>query len=219
MPETELQRQQLLRLLLQQADDKQPSPADSHRTFKIDWPGVEERRNTTATLRKLPRAAGNTNESRYSAFYNGREHIVRPPPQMNSVPEETLLDSRTDSPGGVGRLELCALVAPNNTYQDSEIPGMVNIYLNPLPRFTPPHVPRLQTNGYPVEKPEIHDLNSQLFTEKNQYGMVDNIEDGRGQYGLAVGEKLPRSVSQSSEQSRESRRREIELGSRGTGEG
>ena len=38
LPEDELQRQQLLRLLLQQETNKNPSPQESQQTFRIDLP-------------------------------------------------------------------------------------------------------------------------------------------------------------------------------------
>ena len=201
MPDTDLQRQQLLRLLLQQEDVKKASPEGSQQTFKIDWPGSNgERRSTLGTLRNW-RGSRNGGE-RSSWLYNSQDNAPQPPMPMEVVAEEETMDLR------IAPLEARAYVPPSK-YDDGNVPGIINTrsYIPPQPRVSPisQHLPQLQENGYPIEKPDAHQyMREQSSPHRDQYRMVDPNE-------------IPRSVSRASMQDRESRRTEIELSDRGWG--
>ena len=216
MPESELQRQQLLRLLLQQEDAKQQSTDNGQSTFKIDWPGNAERRSTMGTLRNLPRAVRNSYGNRNSELYSGQDVNPPPLPPMDSVAEEVSLDPRFRFPDGVVPLEARTYVPSNNSYIDGDIPGIVNTrYSSPI-RSPPSNLPQLQANGYPLEKPEIQDSNVQHPSQRPEYHIVDKYSRGRDQYRM-VTEQGQRSSDAPRSQSRESRRMEIELADRGKG--
>ena len=176
MPETELQRQQLLRLLLQQEDAKKASPDKNKQTFKLEWPGNgDNRRNTMTTLRNLPRAARAVYENRSSASFMAQESHPQAAMHMDPVTEEESLDPR------MGTSPPTAYDAQNN-YDDYNIPGIVNTRyptpaqsLNPTP---PPVLPQLQANGYPIEKPEAHQNHEPKPVERsfNEYHVVDEDE-------------------------------------------
>ena len=75
MPETELQRQQLLRLLLSQEDNAEADSPDRgpEATYKIQWPGLsasQTRRNTMSTLRhNMP-----FSHNRFGSRLNSTQH-------------------------------------------------------------------------------------------------------------------------------------------------
>lgn len=214
MPESELQRQQLLRLLLQQEDAKQQNPDHGQSTFKIDWPGNADRRNTMVTLRNLPRAVRNSYGNRNSDLYSGQEADPPPLPPMDSVAEEASLDPRFGSPDVILPMEARTYISSNNSYIDGDIPGIVNTRYTSAVRSSPPSLPQLQANGYPLEKPEIQDLNVQHPSQRPEYHIVDGNARGRDQYRMVDEQRQPRNDASRS-RSRESRRMEIELADRG----
>ena len=209
MPETELQRQQLLRLLLQQEDAKKAGPDKNQQTFKLDWPGNgDNRRNTMTTLRNLPRAARAAYENRSSASFMTQDPHPQAAVPMDPVTEEESLDPRIAPPLAT------AYVAQNN-YDDHNIPGIVNTrYQTPTQSQTPPPpppvLPQLQANGYPIEKPEASQTQEPQPVERsvNQYHVVEEDEWRRQM------DDGPRPTSSAN---RESRRMEIELADRGGG--
>ena len=205
MPETELQRQQLLRLLLQQEDAKKASPDNNQQTFKLEWPGNgDQRRNTMTTLRNLPRVARAAYENRSSTSFMPQEPHPQAQVHMDPVTEEESLDPRMSplTPGGY--------VSATN-YDDQNIPGIVNTrYPTPTHSQTPPPpvLPQLQANGYPIEKSEAHGMQEPQAMERsmNQYYVLD---DSDWQRQIDEGQRPTTSTS------RESRRIEIELADRG----
>lgn len=223
IPETEQQRQQLLRLLLQQEDARNSNPDTNSSTFKLEWewPGNGDRRNsrsTLGTLKTIPRAARNVYESGTNSIY-GRQDSANAPATapMDSVAEEAPLNPRL--------APLPATVyAPsiNSDYDDEDITGIVNTrsYTTQDPPPPPPqnHLPQLQKNGYPMEKPPIQDLNEchPLERRQNQYHMIEGDQPAIEFRMRQPGEQI-RSVSRASAQSREDRRTEIELSERGRG--
>ena len=216
MPESEQQRQQLLRLLLQHEDAKQQNPDTGQSTFKIDWPGNADRRSTMGTLRNLPRAVRNSYGNRNSDLYSGQDAIPSPLPPMDPVAEEASLNPRYGSSDGILPLEARTYVPSNNSYIDGDIPGIVNTrYISPT-RYPPSHLPQLQANGYPLEKPETQDFHVQHPSQRPDYHIVDEHERGRDQYRM-VNEQAQRRHDAPRSQSRESRRMEIELADRGKG--
>lgn len=173
MSETELQRRQLHRLLLQQEDAKKASPDKNQQTFKLEWPGNgDNRRNTMSTLRNLPRAARAAYENRSSASFMAQDPHPQAAMHMDPVTEEESLDPRMASLPGT------AYDAQSN-YDDYNIPGIVNTrYPTPTQSQTPtppPELPRLGANGYPIEKPETHHNHEPQPVERsfNQYHVVD----------------------------------------------
>lgn len=216
MPESELQRQQLLRLLLQQEDARQQNTDNGQSTFKIDWPGNADRRSTIVTLRNLPRAVRNSYGNRNSDLYGGQDANPPPLPPMDSVAEEASLNPRFGSPDGVVPLEPLTYIPSNNSYIGGDIPGIVNSRYNSTIQLPQSNLPQLQANGYPIEKPEIQDLNVQHPSQRPEYHIVDDHARGRDQYGM-VNEQGQRNNHAPRSQSRESRRMEIELADRGTG--
>ena len=216
MPESELQRQQLLRLLLQQEDAKQQNSDNGESTFKIDWPGNADRRGTIVTLRNLPRAVRNSYGNRNTDLYSSHDANPPPVPPMNPVAEEASLDPRFGSSDGILPLDARTYIPSNNSYIDGDIPGIVNTrYTSPI-RSPQSNLPQLQANGYPIEKPEIQDVNVQHPSRRPEYHMVNEYARGRDQYRM-VDEQGQRSNNAPRSQSRESRRMEIELADRGKG--
>ncbi len=216
MPESEQQRQQLYRLLLQQEDAKQQNPDNGQSTFKIDWPGNADRRNTMVTLRNLPRAVRNSYGNRNTDLYSGQDANPPPLPPMNSVAEEASLDPRFGSLDGIPPLGAGTYVPSNSSYIDGDIPGIVNTRYNTTIRSPPSNLPQLQANGFPIEKPEIQDVNVQHPSHRPEYHIVDEYARGRDQYRM-VDEQAQRRNNAPRSQSRESRRMEIELADRGNG--
>ena len=214
MPESELQRQQLLRLLLQQEDAKQQNPDNVQSTFKIDWPGNADRRNTIVTLRNLPRAVRNSYGNRNSDLDSGQDVNPPPLPPIISVAEEASLDPRFGSSDGVLPPDPQTYIPSNNSYSD--IPGIVNTRYDSPIRSLPSNLPQLQANGYPIEKPEIQDVNVQHPSQRPGYHIVDESPRGRDQYHMVKEQEQRRSDAPRS-RSRESRRMEIELADRGKG--
>lgn len=207
MPETELQRQQLLRLLLQQEDAKKQSPNDNQQTFKLDWPGNHDnRRNTMTTIRNLPRAARSTYGTRGDTSFVVQEPDPQAAIHMDPLTEEESLDPRLPP------IQALAYTSPEE-YDEHNIPGIVNTRYRPQmsAQIPPPVLPPLQDNGYPIEKPEIQNLNEPPPIERrpNQYHVIDEDEWRRQQDQ----QRRPTSTA-----SRESRRLEIELADRGRGE-
>ena len=217
MPETELQRQQLLRLLLQQEDAKQQVPDNGQSTFKIDWPGNAERRSTIVTLRNLPRARRSSNTNPTTTLYNGHDANPPPVPPINPVvTEEAPLDPRFEPSDPILPMDAHTYMPSNNSYMDADIPGIVNTRYNPPNRSPPSNLPQLQANGYPIEKPGIEDTVIQHPSQRPEYHIVDEHERGRDQYRIVNTQKQGRNEVPRSH-SRESRRIEIELADRGKG--
>lgn len=207
MPETELQRQQLLRLLLQQEDAKQQSPDNNQQTFKLDWPGNNDnRRNTMNTLRNLPRAARHAYENRSSASFMVQDPHPQAAMHMDPLTEEESLDPR------MSPMQASAYIPPSN-YDEHNVPGIVNTRYQPTiqAQVPPAAPPPLGANGYPVEKPEAHHTNEPPPVERsyNQYHVLDDNEWQR----QSEQERRPISTA-----SRESRRTEIELADRSRAE-
>lgn len=214
MPESELQRQQLLRLLLQHEDAKQQNSDNSQSTFKIDWPGNGDRRSTIGTLRNLPRAVQNSYGSRNSDLYSGEDAIPPPLPPMNSVAEVAPLDPTFMSSDGILPLEARSYIPSNTSYIHGDIPGIVNTrYISPT-RYPPSNLPQLQANGYPLEKPENQDLHVPHPSQRPDYHIVDEHDRGRDCYRM-LDEQGQRRHDEPRSLSRESRRMEIELADRG----
>lgn len=216
MPESELQRQQLLRLLLQQEDAKQQNTDNGQSTFKIDWPGNADRRSTMVTLRNLPRAVRNSYGNRNSDVYDGQDANPPPLPPMDSVAEEASLDPRFGPSGGVVPMEARTYTPSNNSYIDGDIPGIVNTRYNSPIRSPSSNLPQLQANGYPMEKPQVQDLNVRHPSQRPEYHIVDEHARGRDQYRM-FNEQGQRNNDAPRSQSRERRRMEIELADRGKG--
>lgn len=216
MPESELQRQQLLRLLLQQEDAKQQNSDNGQSTFKIDWPGNADRRSTIVTLRSLPRAVRNSYGNRNSDLYGGQDGNPPPLPPMDSVVEEAPLDPRFGSLDGIVPLDARTYIPPNNSYIDGDIPGIVNTRYDSPIQSPPPNLPQLQANGYPIEKPEVQDVNVQHPSQRPEYHMLDEDARGRDQYRM-INEQGQWRHDAPRSRSRESRRIEIELADRGKG--
>lgn len=221
MPESELQRQQLLRLLLQQEETNKQHPDNGQSTFKIDWPGNADRRSTIVTLRNLPRAVRNSYGNRNSDLYSGQE--ANPPPLppmpvlMDSVVEEASLDPRFGSLDGVSPLDPRTYIPSNNSHIDGDIPGIVNTrYQSPIRSAPPSNLPQLQANGYPLEKPDIQTNVVHPLSQRPEYHMVDQYARGRDQYRMVDEPGQRRNDAQRS-RSRENRRMEIELADRGKG--
>ena len=214
MPETELQRQQLLRLLLQQEDAKQQVPDNGQSTFKIDWPGNAERRSTIVTLRNLPRARRSSNTNPNSNLYNGQDANPPPLPPINLVTEDAPLDPRFEPSDPILPMDAHAYIPSNNSYVDADIPGILNTRYSPPTRSPPSTLPQLQANGYPIEKPRIEDTDVQYPSQRPEYHIVDEHERGRDQYRMLNNQRQGRNEVPRS-QSRESRRIEIELADRG----
>jgi hypothetical protein len=220
MPETELQRQQLLRLLQQQQDAKNGSPEINSSTFKLEWewPGNGERRNTRSTLgtlRHIPRAARDVYESRTNSMYGYQDPANSIPAPMDSVEEEAPFNPR------LAPLPSTAYSPRNNDYDDAHIPGIINTRSYTQDSYPPPpqsHLPQLQENGYPLEKPSFPDLDERhpLERRQNQYHMIEEDQPAIEFRMRQHGEQL-RSASRASTQSREDRRMEIELSERGRG--
>ena len=213
MPETELQRQQLLRLLLQQEDAKQQVPANGQSTFKIDWPGNTERRNTIVTLKNLPRARRSSNTNPNSNLYNGQDTHPPPIPPINPVMEDAPLDPRFGPSDPVLPMDAHTYMPSNNSYVDGDIPGIINTRYSPPTRSPPSQLPQLQANGYPIEKPRVEDTDVQHSHQRPEYHIVEDHERGRDQYRMLNNQRQGRNEPRS--QSRESRRIEIELADRG----
>ena len=216
LPATEQQRQQLLRLLLQQENARHGSSDTNQSTFQIGLPPSSDHRSsrsTLGTLRHLPRAARNAYEGTNSRYgrqdYN--EALAAP---MDSVEEETPSDPR------VAPLPATAYVAPQSNYDDAYIPGIVNTR-SYTPKEAPPaaSLPKLQENGYPLEKEKPPPLNEQhpLQRAENQYHIVEDHLPTMER--LMAQHEQSRSASRASTQSRESRRLEIELADRGKDRG
>ena len=216
MPESEQQRQQLLRLLLQQEDAKQPNPDNGQSTFKIDWPGNADRRSTIVTLRSLPRAARNSNGNGNSDLYSGHDAHPPPLPPMHLMAEAASLDPRFGPSDGTLPSDAGTYISSNNSYVDGDIPGIMNTRYNPPTRFPPPNLPQLQANGYPIEKPGIEDTDVSPSSQRPEYHIVEEHTRGRNQYRMLNEQRHPSNEAPRS-QSRESRRMEIELADRGKG--
>ncbi|KAL2038926.1 hypothetical protein N7G274_008266 [Stereocaulon virgatum] len=222
MPETELQRQQLLRLLQQQQDARNGSPEINSSTFKLEWewPGDGERRNTRSTLgtlRHIPRAARDLYESRTNSMYGYQDPANSSPARMNPVAEEV-----PPNPG-LAPLPSTAYSPRNNDHDDVQTPGIINARSYTQDSSPPPpqsHPPQLQENGYPLEKPPIPDLNERhpLERRQNHYHMIEEDQPAIEFRMRQHGEQL-RSASRASTQSREDRRMEIELSEMGRGRG
>ena len=135
---------------------------------------------------------------------------------MGSVAEEASLDPRFGPSDGTLPLDPRTYAPSNNSYIDGDIPGIVNTRYNPSTRSPPSNLPQLQANGYPIEKPEIEDLDVQHPSQRPEYHIVDENPRGRDQYRM-LNEQEQRSHEAPRSRSRESRRMEIELADRGKG--
>ena len=180
LPETEQQRKQLLRLLLQQEESQTSSPdMTASQTFKIDWPGSNNmstdrsRRNTLNSFRNFPRLGGGT--SRRSTILGG-DPAESLPGGIERVPtvirEESTLGSNGDR--DANRPENTqsndptalrpALLAPRansalfNTTAADEQSRAPSYCENAHPSMNldvvPVNRPSLGDNGYPIEKPQ-----------------------------------------------------------------
>ena len=210
LPETEQQRQQLLRLLLQQENAKHGSPDAIQSTFQIGIPPSNDHRgsrSTMGTLRNLPRGARSAYEITNSVY--GRQDYNEPlAAPMDSVQEETPLDPR------IAPLQATAYVPPQSNYDDAYIPGIVNTRSYTPQEATPPaNLPKLQENGYPLEKPPPLNEQHPLQRAENKYRIVEDHQPTVER--LMIHHEQSRSASRASTQSRESRRMEIELADRG----
>ena len=206
LPETEQQRQQLLRLLLQQENARHGSPDTNQSTFQIRLPPNNDHRSsrsTMGTLRNLPRVAHSAYEGTGSMYgrqdYN--ETLAAP---MDPVEEETPPDLE------IAPLPATAYVPPQSSYDDAYIPGIVNTR-SYAPQEAPPaaSLPKLQENGYPLEKPPPLKEQHPLQRAENHYHIVEDHEPTIER--LMAPHEQSRSASRASTQSRESRRMEIEL--------
>ena len=168
------------------------------------------------TLRNLPRAVRNSYGNGNSDLYSGQDAIPPPLPPMDAVAEEASLNPRYGSSDEIIPLEARTYVPSNNSYIDGDIPGIVNTRYTSPTQYPPSHLPQLQANGYPLEKPEIQAFHVQHPAQRPDYHIVDEHERGRDQYRL-VNEQAQRRHDAPRSQSRESRRMEIELADRGKG--
>lgn len=214
LPETEQQRQQLLRLLLQQENAKHGSPDANQSTFQIGIPPSNDHRSsrsTMGTLRNLPRVARSAYE-RTNSIYGRQDYNETPAAPMDSVEEETLSDLR------IAPLPATAYAPPQSNYDDAYIPGIVNTRsYRPLEAAPPANLPKLQENGYPLEKPPPLNEQHPLQRAENQYRIVEDHQPTVER--LMAHHEQSRSASRASTQSRESRRMEIELADRGKNKG
>lgn len=211
LPETEQQeqqRQQLLRLL-QQENAKHGSPDANLSTFQIRIPRSNDHRSsrsTMSTLRNLPRVARSAYE-RTNPVYGRQDYNETLAAPMDSVEEETPLDPRIALPA-------TAYVPPQRNYDDAYIPGIVNTRsYTPQEAAPPANLPKLQENGYPLEKPPPLNEQHPLQRAENQYRIVEDHQPTIER--LMAHHEQRRSASRASTQSRESRRMEIELADRG----
>ena len=210
LPETEQQRQQLLRLLLQQESAIHGSPDANQSTFQIRIPPSNDHRSsrsTMGTLRNLPRVARSAYERTNSVY--GRQDYNEPlAAPMDSVEEETPSDTRA------APLPPTAYVPPQSNYDDVYIPGIVNTRsYTPQEAAPPANLPKLQENGYPLEKPPPLNEQHPLQRAENQYRIVEDHQPTIERF--MAHQEQSRSASRASTQSRESRRMEIELADRG----
>ncbi|MCJ1277107.1 hypothetical protein MMC21_004916 [Puttea exsequens] len=203
--ETEAQKKQWERLLMQREDAKK---AGDGSTFKLDWPGPLDRQSTMDTLRNLPRAARNVYDNRGASVY-GRPDLVAQPtamePQMDPVQEEEIAVRTETEP-----LPATAYVPPN---YDDQILNTPYTTLQTSSAPTPnPNLPRLEGNGYPLEKPPSEPLDTQHPAQRqyNQYHLVSEDQPSLMQR-LAQPEAQGRNLNREISSNRESRRTEIEL--------
>lgn len=200
LPETELQRQQLLRLLLQQEDARAPSPeCDSQQTFKIDWPGSNERferRSTLSTIRNLPRLG-----SRYGSHRTSSHYTHAPTENLtygNEGVPMTLIEEGSITSTSPPQLQPISYTPPPPFHSTNtathDIPVIINTQTSSFP-------PQLQDNGYPLEKSLLHPSSHSRQPSKQlaEYRMAEEFAPMR-------------------KGDRESRRIEIELADR-SGEG
>ncbi|KAI4091753.1 MAG: hypothetical protein LQ339_008075 [Xanthoria mediterranea] len=183
LPEDEMQRQQLLRLLLQRENSKKVSPDASQSTFRIDLPDSLRRMETRLT------APQSVYESRDNANYNNRS--------FNFSPLSPFSSSRRGHPSpyeAVAQQDFQPPL-PQQQHQPSQsAPPLTQIierdfsYSSHSSR-APPYssgdatTTTVSTNGYPTEKAdaivdlhgEIHPLEREREGERErpQYRVVD----------------------------------------------
>ncbi len=210
LSETEQQRQQLSHLLLQRECARHGSTDTNQATFRIGLPQSSDRpssRSTLDTLRHLPRVARNAYE-RTNSMYGRQDYTEALAPPMDSVAEEAPSDPR------IAPLPATAFVPPQSNYNDTYIPGIVNTRSYTPQEASPvASLPKLQENGYPLEKPPPLNEQHPLQRAENRYHIV---EDHQPTIELLMARhEQSMSASRASTQSREIRRMEIELADRG----
>ena len=213
LPETEQQRQQLQGLLLQPKNAKHGSPDTNQSTFQIRLPPSNDHRSsrsTWGTLRDLHGVARSAHE-RTNSTYGRQEYNETLSAPMDPVEEETSPAPR------IAPLPATAYVPPQSNYNDAYIPGIVNTRsYTPLEAPPAANLPKLQENGYPLEKPPPLKEQHPLQRAENQYRIVEDHQPTIERF-MAQHEQS-RSASRASTQ-RESRRMEIELADRGNNRG
>ena len=209
-PETEQQRQQLLRLLLQEEGVKHGSPDTNQSTFKLEMPPSNHRtnsRSTMGTLKNLPRVVRDTHE-RTGSMYGPEGYNEPTAATAESVEEGRPSDSR------IAPLPAIAYVPPQYNFDEAYIPGMVNTRSYSSHEAPPlANLPQLQEDGYPLEKAPPLKVLHPLERSENQYRIVEDHQPTI-EHLMALREQS-RSTSRVGTQRRESRRIEIELADRG----
>ena len=193
LPEDEMQRQQLLRLLLQRENGVRPSPEASQSTFRIDLPDSIRRAETHLTA---PQNIYESRDSRSRSVPPVDSYLNMSGPRSTTTPAEP---PQTSLDPGLDRNFSQSSRSPPYTAGDLGIPGIIN-------------------TRYPDEKEqetahlhgEIHPLEREVLRARPQYQIVDTPRevlriDGKQGLKGARDEDRPRSAS------RESRRAEIEL--------
>ncbi|KAL8770986.1 MAG: hypothetical protein Q9209_003405 [Squamulea sp. 1 TL-2023] len=175
LPEDEMQRQQLLRLLLQRENSKKVSPDASQSTFRIDLPDSLRRMETHLT------APQSVYESRDNANHNSRS--------FNFSPLSPFSSSRR---GGLSPYEAVAQqdFQPPLPQQQQSSPMLNQIierdfshssHSSRAPPYSSGDATAVGSNGYPTEKAngiidlhgEIHPLERDRERERPQYRVVD----------------------------------------------
>ncbi|KAL8783887.1 MAG: hypothetical protein Q9213_004305 [Squamulea squamosa] len=175
LPEDEMQRQQLLRLLLQRENSKKVSPNASQSTFRIDLPDSLRRMETHLT------APQSVYESRDNANHSGRSFNFSP-----------LSPFSLSSRGGPSPYEAVAQqdIQPPQPQQPRS-PPMLNQTIerdfshssqsSRAPPYSSGDATAVDSNGYATEKAkgiidlqgEIHPLERDRERERPEYRVVD----------------------------------------------
>ncbi|KAL8995413.1 MAG: hypothetical protein Q9169_004858 [Polycauliona sp. 2 TL-2023] len=188
LPEDEMQRQQLLRLLLQRETSKKVSPNASQSTFRIDLPDSLRRMETRLT------APQNVYESRENSNYNSRSFSFSPLSPFSS--------SRRGAPSpyeAVTQQDFQPAIPPQQ-HQSQSAPPLSQVierdfsYSSSHSARAPPYnsgdaAPGTSvSNNYPIEKGEgIVDLHGEIHPLEREGGR----ERERPQYRVFEAPQLP----------------------------
>lgn len=228
IPETEQQRKQLLRLLVQQEEAQQASPDNASQTFKIEWPGFSSNnsndrshRSTMTTFRSFPRIRPTSRyTTRRSTMLGGAppDHltggiervptIIQEESTMgssqhganHSVNEFSVVNPAALRPGISGRAH-SALFNTADVDDRSRAPSYCE-NVHPSMYIDVRSRAALGPNGYPIEKTRSAEQSSDAESQRTEYHLAPP-DTGRTPAG--------RSSHRESRRTRE----EIELADRG----